>query len=83
MMEHFWSIEEMNTKTLTKKEKACEKHFEANTRRLDTGRYEVRLALSDSADKLGDSYDTAKVKFLKLQQRSFKQPQLKKDYSTF
>jgi hypothetical protein len=83
MMEHFWFIEEMDTKILTEEEKACERHFEANTRRLETGRYEVRLPLSDSADKLGDSYDTARVKLLKLEQRLLKQPQLKKDYADF
>jgi len=45
----------MNTKILTEEERACEKHYEANIRRLETGRYEVRLPLSDCADKLGDS----------------------------
>ena len=83
MIERFWSIEEMNNKILTEEEKACEKHFELNTRRLETGRYEVRLPLSDSADKLGDSYHIAKAKFLKLEQSLMKQPQLKKDYSEF
>jgi len=85
IMEWFWSIEEMTNKILTKEEKACEKHFELNTRtrRLETGRYEVRLPLSDSADKPGDSYDTAKAKFLSLEQRLLKQSQLKKDYSDF
>jgi hypothetical protein len=39
--------------------------------------------LSDSADKLGDSYDTAKAKFLTLEQRLLKQPQLKKQCSDF
>jgi hypothetical protein len=39
--------------------------------------------LSDSADKLGDSYDSAKAKFLTLKQRLLKQPQLKKDCSDF
>jgi len=79
MMECFWSIEEMNDKILTKEEKACERHFETNTRRLETGCYEVKLPLSDSVDKLGDSYDIAKVRFLTLEQRLLKQPQLKKD----
>jgi hypothetical protein len=83
MMERFWSIEEMNTKILTEEERPCEKHFESNTRRLETGLYEVRLPLSDSADKLGDSYDTARVKFLKLEQMLLKHPQLRKDYSGF
>jgi len=82
-MEWFWSIEEMANKILTKEEKACERHFELNTRRLETSRYEVRLPLSDSADKLVDSYNTAKAKFLTLEQRLLKQPQLKKDYSDF
>jgi hypothetical protein len=83
MMERFWSIEEITSKILTKEEKACEKHFELNTRRLETGRYAVRLPLSDSADRLGDCYHTAKAKFLALEQRLLKQPQLKKDYSEF
>jgi phosphoenolpyruvate-protein kinase (PTS system EI component) len=83
MMERFWSIEEMTNKVLTKEEKDCEKHFELNIRRLETGRYAVRLSLSDHADKLGDSYHTAKAKFLALEQRLLKQPQLKKDYSKF
>jgi hypothetical protein len=34
MMERFWSIEEIDTKILTEEEKACERHFEANTGRL-------------------------------------------------
>jgi len=83
MMERFWSIEEMTNKILTKEEKSCEKHFELINRRLQTGRYEVKLPLSDSADKLCDSYHTAKAKFLALEQRLLKQPQPKKDYSEF
>jgi len=77
-MEEFWSIEEMTNKILTKEEKACERHFELNTRRLKTGRYKVRQPLSDSANELGDSFNTAKTKFLTLEQRLLKQPQLKK-----
>jgi hypothetical protein len=83
MMERFWSIEQMNNKILTKEERDCEKHFELNTKILETGQYEVRLPLSDSAEKLGDSYDTAKAKLLTLERRLLKQPQLRKDYSDF
>ena len=39
--------------------------------------------MSDIVDKLGESYNTAKAKFLTLEQRLVKQPQLKKDYSDF
>jgi hypothetical protein len=83
MMESFLFFFEMTNKILTKEELFCEKHFELNTRRLETGRYEVRLSFSDIADKLGDSYHTAKAKFLAVEQRLLKQPQLKKDYSEF
>jgi len=41
----------------------------------------VKLPLSDSPDILGDSYHTVRAKFLALEQRLLKQPQLKKDYS--
>jgi len=83
MMERFWTIEEMNNQILTNEGGACEKHFELNTRRLETGRYEVKLPLSDSPDILGDSFKTARAEFLALEQRLLKQPQLKKDYSQF
>jgi hypothetical protein len=45
IMEWFWSIEEMTNKILTKEERAFEKYFELNVRRLETGCYEVRLPL--------------------------------------
>ena len=72
MMQRFWTIEEMNNQNLTKEERACEKDFELNTRRLETGRYIVKLPLSDSPDILGDSYHTARAKFLLLEQRLLK-----------
>ena len=83
LMERFWSIEEMNNPILTKEEKACEEHFQLHTRRLETGRYEVRLPLKDSYDKLGESYNNARAKFLALEQRLLKQPQFKQEYSAF
>jgi len=73
----------MNNPILTKEEKACEEHFQSHTRRLETGRYEVRLPLSKSIDNLGESYDNARSKFLALEQKLSKQPQLKQDYSAF
>jgi hypothetical protein len=39
--------------------------------------------VSHSVDKLGDSYNIAKAKFLTLEQKLVKQPQLKKHYSDF
>ena len=39
--------------------------------------------MSDSVDKLGESYDNARSKFLALEQRLLKNSQLKQDYSAF
>jgi len=43
----------------------------------------VRLPLKDSCDKLGESYNNARTKFLALEQRLLKQPHFKQDYSAF
>jgi len=83
LLERFCSVEEMNNKVVTPEERACEEHFQQHTQRLDTDLYEVRLPLSDSVDKLGESYDTAMAKFLALERRLEKNPQLKQDYSAF
>jgi hypothetical protein len=73
----------MKNKVLTQEEKTCEDHFKLYTRRLETGRYEVRLPLADNVDKLGESYDTAKTRFLALEKRLLKQPHVKKEFSDF
>jgi hypothetical protein len=83
MMECFWMVEELNHKVLTKEERACEKHFVENTRRLDTGCYEVRLPLAGTVDNLGDSYNITRMRFLKLEQKLLKQLQLKEECSKF
>jgi hypothetical protein len=49
--------------------KACEKHFVENTRRLESGQYEFRLPMKSGPKPLGESYEFAKSKLLKLDKR--------------
>lgn len=80
----FWELEELpKTNFLCETEEACVKHFDANTTRLPNGQFCVRLPLKDSPDCLGDSYKLAKKRFLGLEKRFRKQPQLKQAYSDF
>lgn len=82
----FWECEELPTLKkpgLSESEKECEKHFMTHTKRLSTGHFSVRLPLIDQPDCLGDSYPIAKKRFLNLETRFRKQPELKQSYTAF
>ncbi|XP_013179004.1 PREDICTED: uncharacterized protein LOC106126085 [Papilio xuthus] len=72
-----------HNKPLTQEEKLCEQHFLSTTTRLSDGRFCVSLPLRDDRDCLGDSYQLAKKRFLNLEARFKRQPELKKAYSDF
>lgn len=83
-MSIFWEIENLpQTKAYTTEEKLCEQHFISNTIREDSGRFCVALPLRESRDCLGSSYPLAKKRFINLEARFRKQPELKKAYSEF
>lgn len=81
----FWELETFykNQPHLSEEEKLCEQHFIANTERLPNGQFSVKLPLVDSPDCLGDSYPMAKKRFLNLENRFNKQPEVKKMYTEF
>ncbi|KAI5637924.1 putative peptidase (DUF1758) domain-containing protein [Phthorimaea operculella] len=81
----FWELEEIPTKRplLSEEEKACELHFKENTTRLENGRFCVKLPLKESPSTLGDSYITAKQKFLAIERKFRKNPEFKKEYCNF
>jgi hypothetical protein len=84
MLTKFWELEELPTKNvISKSEEFCESHFMSNTTRLSTGRFCVRLPLIDTPDCLGDSYYLARKRFLNLEKRFSKNPNLKIDYTNF
>ncbi|CAH0723437.1 unnamed protein product, partial [Brenthis ino] len=80
----FWELEEASpNKLLSPDEKACEEHFQAHTTRDSAGRFCVRLPLKDSPSCLGNSYITARKRFLNLEKRFRAQPELKAQYIKF
>ncbi|XP_063635213.1 uncharacterized protein LOC134805966 [Cydia splendana] len=84
LVSKFWDLEEVPKKQiLSKQESECEKHFLTHTIRVQEGRFCVNLPLKESVDCLGDSYNTAKKRFLNLEKRFKRNPTLKCEYTKF
>lgn len=84
-LERFWTIEDNygNKKTYSTEEKETEEHFVNTTTRDESGRFIVRLPLKDHIQNLGESYETAKNRFLSQERRFIKNPNIKKEYVRF
>ncbi|XP_050547299.1 uncharacterized protein LOC126908985 [Daktulosphaira vitifoliae] len=79
----FWQLEEVKTKNiLSLDEKACQLHFENNTKRNENGRFVVSLPFKDHSI-LGESYQIALKRFLSLERRLQTNIELKNLYSKF
>ncbi|XP_050294309.1 uncharacterized protein LOC126734653 [Anthonomus grandis grandis] len=80
----FWEVEEFpKTKYLSPEETFCEEHFSQHTSRAPDGKFVVHLPLKDSIDRLGDSKLTATSRFLNLEGKLNKSPDLKRTYQDF
>ncbi|XP_013148096.1 PREDICTED: uncharacterized protein LOC106110741, partial [Papilio polytes] len=83
-LQRFWELENFpQSHSFTKEENLCEQHYISNTYRLNNGRFCVALPLREKKDCLGDSYSLAKKRFLSLETRFRKQPDLKSAYADF
>ncbi|XP_071631880.1 uncharacterized protein [Temnothorax longispinosus] len=82
-IERFWTQEEIvRTKQYSEKEKACEEYYIKTFKRDSTGRFIVRLPTRANV-KLGDSKQLALKRFLALERRFAKNPNLKAEYVKF
>lgn len=85
---NYWEIEDIPSDTemrnLTQQDQFCENLFMTTTRRLPSGRYEVRLPMKEGFEcKLGDSKPQAVAQF-KQQERKFqKDDNLRDNYKRF
>ncbi|XP_055714768.1 uncharacterized protein LOC129808888 [Phlebotomus papatasi] len=84
-LEKFWKIEELEaTKPiLSKEESNCEAHYKQNTHRDERGRYVVSLPTRDNLHLLGDSHDIARKRFLCIERKLRKNPELREKYIKF
>ncbi|XP_025192847.1 uncharacterized protein LOC112592900 [Melanaphis sacchari] len=83
-IEMFWKVEECISKeNWSNEEKRCVEYFTKNTRRDEPGKFIVKLPLKDNAVQLGKSYDIAMRRFLSLERRLTKFPEIYNQYRDF
>lgn len=80
----FWELEEVETsKPLSKNEKLCEEHFQNTFKRDKDGHFLVTIPLKDDPGRLGDSFETAKRRFINLERRFLRDDNFKQEYHRF
>ncbi|XP_013182507.1 PREDICTED: uncharacterized protein LOC106128591, partial [Papilio xuthus] len=86
LLRKFWELEsdqyDIEKKYLTEEEQLCEKLFAETTRRDESGRYVVSLPFRtpDPKCKYGHSKQIAQKRFLILEKRFLRDPDMKKEY---
>lgn len=81
----FWEIENCTTRpAYSKEQQECEVHFESTFHRNTDGRYVVKIPFrNNDLMHLGDSYNIALKRFLRLEEKLRKNPQVKQQYDQF
>ena len=80
----FWELDAISPKhCLSQEERDCESSFTQNTIRNDNGKFIVTMPLKSDPSVLGDSYYTAKHRFLSLERRFQRDPEFKTKYIEF
>ena len=82
-LQRFWDIESLDQPVLSPNEKQCEAHFIANTKRLPSGKFEVRLPVKSSSTELGESERAAYYRLLQMEKKFAKNVELKTNYVNF
>lgn len=67
---------------LTTEDAFCEQYFQQSTIRLESGEYTTSLPKKLSTQELGDSYNQALSRFISLENKLKKQPEIKKTVSS-
>ncbi|XP_063931903.1 uncharacterized protein LOC135143931 [Zophobas morio] len=75
----FWETEDYHTNkpVPVQQDIICESHFKANTKRDANGRFWVSLPIKDNCKQLGSSSEMARKRFLSLEKKLNKDPNLK------
>lgn len=86
-LKRFWEIEEIPTnRNQTYEEAICEEFYQKSHRRQKDGRYTVRIPFKGSynpSDALGNSRSLAVARFLQVERRLMKDPEIRKQYNLF
>lgn len=83
----FWEMENVQPKCelskLSHEEQFCERHFEKTVTRDASGRFIVSIPFNSQLIELGESKDRALDRFIHLEQRLLKNPELYSAYTKF
>ncbi|XP_062557058.1 uncharacterized protein LOC134221907 [Armigeres subalbatus] len=84
MMQQFWNMEEVpDVSPFSPEQLSCEAHFMSTYERNETGRFVVRLPFKDNVDLLDNCRSLALKRFLMLEKRLERNPELKQSYCEF
>ena len=84
LLRNFWEVEEIKVKIPENPEdEFCENLYREKHHRDPSGRYVVPILLKPDHAKFGASYDLALSRFLSVERRLDKNPELKQSYSEF
>lgn len=82
LLQKFWQLEEVQCEpALSPTARECEDIFNKTVSRDSSGRYKVTLPFSRDPKVLGDSYQTAKKRFLSVERRINCLPELRNEYN--
>ncbi|XP_046144681.1 uncharacterized protein LOC123988477 [Osmia bicornis bicornis] len=81
-LKKFWELEEgPQVRYLSAEEQECEEHFRNHTKRDKSGRYIVALPFNEKYTQLGESRSRALNRFLSLERKFNREPELKCEYA--
>ena len=84
IVQRFWETEEPPKAHISVPEDdICEQIYQQKTYRTTDGRYVVPIMLKENAPPLGDSYSRSLNRFLNLEKRLARQPELRAEYVQF
>lgn len=84
-LRRFWELEELSppVDAFTDEERACENHFIQTTKREADGRFCVTIPFKESPETLGETRKQAERRFVSLEKRLERSPDLKNMYKDF
>ncbi|XP_030381837.1 uncharacterized protein LOC115629498 [Scaptodrosophila lebanonensis] len=85
LVQRFWQCEEISQpeNRYTEAEQTCETQFVSSVRRTAANRFVVRLPFKVPKEELGESYSIALTRFLNLERKLIRNPELKRSYTEF
>ncbi|KAI5726130.1 hypothetical protein M8J77_024237 [Diaphorina citri] len=84
LIKRFWEVEEVSSQKFENPENVkCEQYYQDTTVREPDGRYNVCLPFKEQQPAVGSTRDIALKRFLSLESRLHKQPQLFHEYKKF